>query len=92
MRKDGLFGDDEIISFARGTVRGGQDTDSVEDEDWLLTMRTMGARKALRDRIMTPGHDVLRLTKKPPVLGSANSERKVRNTHTYPPFPRASTT
>lgn len=58
-------GDDDIISFALGTVTGGQDTDITNDEDWIVAMRTMGARKILRNRIMTPGFDFIRLNKTP---------------------------
>lgn len=60
-------GDDDIISFALATVRGGQDTGSVDDEDWIAAMRSMGARKVLRNRIMTPGCDSIRLTESPKI-------------------------
>lgn len=57
--------DDDILSFVLGTVEGGQDTGSIDDYDWVVAMRTMGAGKVLRNRIMTPGFDFVRLTKSP---------------------------
>lgn len=59
------FGDDDVISFALGTVEGGQDTVSTDHDDWIVAMRTMGVRKVLRNRIMTSGFEFIRLTKTP---------------------------
>ena len=60
-------GDDDIISFALATVDGGQDTASTENDDWIAAMRTMGAGKILRNRIMTSGFDFIRHTKTPKI-------------------------
>lgn len=57
--------DDDIFNFAKATVRGGQDTASIDNEDWIIAMRTMGVRKVLRNRIMTPGFESIRLIKTP---------------------------
>ena len=60
-----LFDVDDIINFAKAKVRAGQDTDSVDDTEWIAAMRTMGASKDLRTRIMTPGHEDIRMLKTP---------------------------
>ena len=58
---------EDIIGFAKATVRGGQDTASIDNDDWIISMRTMGVRKVLRNRIMTSGFESIRLTKTPQV-------------------------
>ncbi|CAD6583438.1 MAG: hypothetical protein ASARMPRED_001322 [Alectoria sarmentosa] len=58
---------EDVIGFAKATVRGGQDTASIDNDDWIIAMRTMGVRKVLRNRIMTPGFESIRLTKTPQV-------------------------
>ncbi len=60
-----LYEVDDIINFAKATVRAGHDTDLVDDNDWIAAMRTMGASEDLRTRIMTPGHQDIRMMKTP---------------------------
>ncbi|KAM0795268.1 hypothetical protein BDR22DRAFT_977122 [Usnea florida] len=60
-----LYNTDDIINFAKGTVRSGRDTDAVEDNEWIAAMRTMGASKELRTRIMIPEYQNIRLIKTP---------------------------
>ncbi len=60
-----LFEVDDIINFAKATVRAGQDTDSVNDTEWIAAMRTMGVSKDLRTRIMTPEHEDIRMMETP---------------------------
>lgn len=58
-------GEDDIISVALATIRGGQNADSTDDDDWYAAMKSMGASKVLRGRIMTPGFNSIRLSKSP---------------------------
>ncbi|KAM0799242.1 hypothetical protein BDR22DRAFT_822549 [Usnea florida] len=56
---------DDIIDFALGTVKSGDDTISLDDEDWVVAMKSMGIGKDLRRRILTPSYKSIRITKTP---------------------------
>ena len=56
---------DDILDFALGTVKSGDDTISVDDEDWIEAMKSMGIGKDLRRRILTPSYKSIRITKTP---------------------------
>lgn len=53
--------DEELISYAKGTVRAGNDAVD-EDDDWDEAMRSMGIDDQLRGRILNTRYTNIRLT------------------------------